>query len=73
MEQVILYVQGMSCGHCVRSIEGSVGQLKGVELVKVHLAEGKVEVAFDANTVSLKEIKEVIEDQGYDVEQEQPV
>jgi copper chaperone len=68
MQQVTLNVEGMSCGHCVNSIEGNVGELKGVEAVKVHLDTGKVDVTFDSNVVSLKEITDVIEDQGYDVE-----
>ncbi len=29
MEKVTLCVQGMSCGYCVKAIEGSVGELKG--------------------------------------------
>ncbi|WP_121614284.1 copper chaperone CopZ [Mesobacillus foraminis] len=65
MQKVTLNVQGMSCGHCVNSIEGNVGELNGVESVKVHLAEGKVDVTFDSNSVGLKEITDVIEDQGY--------
>lgn len=68
MKQVKLNVQGMSCGHCINSIEGNVGKLKGVESVKVHLNEGKVDVTFDSNVVSVKEITDVIEEQGYDVE-----
>ncbi|HWO74346.1 MAG TPA: copper chaperone CopZ [Bacillus sp. (in: firmicutes)] len=71
MNQTTLNVKGMSCGHCIRSIEGNVGKLNGVESVKVNLSEGKVDLTFDPNTVSLIEIKEVIEDQGYDIE-EQP-
>lgn len=67
MEQITLQVQGMSCGHCVNSIEGSVGELKGVKSVKVHLDKGTVEIEFDSNSVSLETIKEEIEDQGYDV------
>lgn len=67
MQQLTLTVQGMSCGHCVNSIEGNVGDLNGVESVKVHLTEGKVDVTFDSNIVSLQDITEVIEDQGYDV------
>lgn len=67
MEQVTLRVQGMSCGHCVNSIEGNVGKLNGVQSVKVHLADGKVDVAFDANAISLEQITEVIEEQGYDI------
>lgn len=67
MSQVTLTVKGMSCGHCVQAVETSVGKLNGVEAVKVHLEEGKVDVNFDPNTVSLQQIEDTIEDQGYDV------
>jgi len=67
MKKVTLNVEGMSCAHCVNSIEGTVGEMSGVESVKVHLADGKVDVTFDSNEVSLKEITNGIEDQGYDV------
>ncbi|WP_226668076.1 copper chaperone CopZ [Metabacillus litoralis] len=67
MEKTMLVVEGMSCGHCVKSIEGSVGDLVGVSNVEVLLSEGKVNVEYDTTSVSLVEIKEVIEDQGYGV------
>ncbi|MEK4083551.1 copper chaperone CopZ [Psychrobacillus sp. FSL K6-1415] len=68
MENVTLNVSGMSCGHCVNSIEGSVGKLDGVNEVKVHLESGKVDVVFDQEKLNLSKIKETIDDQGYDVE-----
>jgi copper chaperone len=68
MENVTLNVSGMSCGHCVKAIEGSVGELTGVESVKVHLETGKVDVEFNPSDVTLSKIKETIDDQGYDVE-----
>ncbi|MGE7601557.1 copper chaperone CopZ [Peribacillus sp. NPDC097675] len=68
MEKVTLNVSGMSCGHCVNAVESNVGKLTGVESVKVQLESGKVEVNFDKEKVSLEEIKETIDDQGYDVE-----
>ncbi|MFT4412888.1 copper chaperone CopZ [Fredinandcohnia humi] len=68
MEKVTLNVQGMSCGHCVNSVEGSVGALAGVSKVAVNLGEGKVDVEYDPSQVSLEQIKETIDDQGYDVE-----
>ncbi|MGE7880620.1 copper chaperone CopZ [Bacillus sp. NPDC094077] len=68
MEQLTLKVEGMSCGHCVNSIEGSVKELNGVEQVKVQLAEGTVEVTIDSSVVTLKDIVAVIEDQGYDIQ-----
>ncbi|MFE8703092.1 copper chaperone CopZ [Cytobacillus sp. FJAT-54145] len=67
MEKVTLNVGGMSCGHCVNAVEGSVGKLNGVSSVKVNLAEGTVDVEFDSATTSLEAIKETIDDQGYDV------
>jgi len=68
MESVILNVQGMSCGHCVKAVEESVGELEGINQVIVKLDEAKVEVTFNESQLSIDKIKETIEDQGYDVE-----
>ncbi|WHX48367.1 copper chaperone CopZ [Paenibacillus woosongensis] len=68
MEQTTLHVKGMSCGHCINSIEDNVGKMNGVESVKVNLNEGTVAVSFDPKAVSLKEIKAVIDEQGYEVD-----
>ncbi|OLS37071.1 copper resistance protein CopZ [Alkalihalophilus pseudofirmus] len=67
MAHETLTVKGMSCGHCVSSVEGSVGELSGVQSVKVALDKGQVEVSYNENELNLGKIKEVIEDQGYDV------
>ncbi|MFT8320625.1 MAG: copper chaperone CopZ [Bacillus sp. (in: firmicutes)] len=67
MEQITLKVDGMSCGHCVKAVESSVGELSGVSTVKVNLEEGLVDVAFDEKEVNLDAIKETIDEQGYDV------
>lgn len=48
---------GMSCGYCVNSIEGSVGELDGVETVKVHLQDGKVNVTFNTEKVNVTDIR----------------
>ncbi|MFO1443812.1 copper chaperone CopZ [Bacillus sp. Bva_UNVM-123] len=67
MEKATLKVAGMSCGHCVKAVEGSVGELRGVASVQVHLNNGTVDVEYNASEVSLDKIKETIDDQGYDV------
>lgn len=67
MEKVTLNVQGMSCGHCVKAVEGSVGSLSGVRSVTVNLKAAAVNVEFDNQKVTLDKIKETIDDQGYDV------
>lgn len=63
----IVKVQGMSCNHCVGSIEGSVGNLTGVSSVKVDLGSGEVSVVYDNQETTLNQIKETIEEQGYDI------
>lgn len=65
MQNVTLKVEGMSCGHCVNSVEGALRELgaKG----NVDLSSGKVVVEFDESKLSLDAIKEAIEEQGYSV------
>jgi copper chaperone len=65
MQTVTLKVEGMSCGHCVNSVEGAVKNLGASG--KVDLSAGSVEVKFDDSKVTLAAIKDAIEEQGYDV------
>jgi copper chaperone len=68
MEKITLNVQGMSCDHCVKAVEGSVNELNGVSSVKVNLKAKTVDVEYNNQEVTLDKIKETIDDQGYDVE-----
>ena len=61
MKNVTLQVKGMSCGHCVNSVEGAVKNVGAS--AKVDLAGNSVAVSYDESKVSLEAIK----DQGYDV------
>lgn len=62
-----LNVNGMSCEHCVKAVKGAVGSLNGVDSVNVDLQGKKVTVEFDSEKVAATQIKDAIEDQGYDV------
>ncbi|WP_188206617.1 copper chaperone CopZ [Alkalibacillus aidingensis] len=65
--ELTLNVQGMSCGHCKQAVQGALKELDGVASVEVHLDSGKVDVTFDEDTIGKEEMKEAIEEQGYDV------
>jgi copper chaperone len=67
MEKQILTVEGMSCGHCKNAVETAVRALAGVSSAHVDLAAKQLTVEFDAAAVSLSQIKEAVEEQGYDV------
>lgn len=65
MKNITLQVEGMSCQHCVNSIEGALKEIGAVG--KVDLKNDSVEVSFDENQISVDRIKETIEEQGYEV------
>jgi copper chaperone len=65
MKQITLNVQGMSCGHCVNSVEGALKQLGAQG--KADLASNTVSITFSEADLSVEQIKEAIEEQGYDV------
>jgi len=68
MEKTVLNVEGMSCNHCVSSIQKAVGAIEGVTNVAVDLESKTVTVEYEKEKVGLADIKEEIEDQGYDVQ-----
>lgn len=63
MKKKIL-IEGMSCGHCVSHIEEALGRINGVSNIKVNLEEKYAIVYTDVKSELLKE---VIEEEGYDV------
>jgi len=65
MATVTLNVEGMSCGHCVNSVEGAMKELGATG--QVDLANKQVTVTYDESQITLDAVKEAIEDQGYDV------
>lgn len=64
--ETILKVEGMTCGHCKKAVEGAVSELEGVKSATVDLEAANVTVDHE-ETVSVDAMKEAIEEQGYDV------
>lgn len=67
MATLTLNVKGMSCGHCVKAVEGALNELNGVERALVDLQAGTVTVDYQENAVTLDQLKEAIEEAGYEV------
>jgi copper chaperone len=65
MQQVTLQVNGMSCQHCVNSVEKALKEIGASG--QVDLKANSVKVEYDENKLSLDTVKEAIEEQGYDV------
>lgn len=67
MAQIQLNVKGMTCGHCKSSVTGALEELEGVKSVQVDLEGGKASVDYDDSKVNVEQMKEAVEEQGYDV------
>jgi copper chaperone len=65
MASITFQVQGMSCNHCVKSVEGALQEVGATG--KVDLAQGTVTVQYEESKLSPAALKEAIEEQGYDV------
>ena len=60
-------ITGMTCAACATRIEKGLNKLVGVSSANVNLADGLVDVVFDEMQISLDQVKDTIDDQGYDV------
>ncbi|MBF6330670.1 heavy-metal-associated domain-containing protein [Nocardia transvalensis] len=59
-------VTGMTCGHCVASVQTEIGKIDGVTGVEVDLGTGRVQVE-SAAPISDAEVVAAIDEAGYEV------
>ena len=59
-----IIIKGMSCSHCVNHVREALSELKDSQKVEVNLEQKYAIVETSSHD---EEIKEKIEDQGYDV------
>ncbi|GGL43030.1 heavy-metal-associated domain-containing protein [Nocardia jinanensis] len=59
-------VTGMTCGHCVQSVQTEIGKIDGVTSVDVDLASGRVVVAGRA-PISDADIAAAVDEAGYEI------
>lgn len=63
MKPLHLKIEGMTCEHCVRAVDGRLRRTDGVEVGTVSV--GSADLAYDPAKVSLHDIEEAIADEGY--------
>jgi copper ion binding protein len=61
-----IYIEGMSCGHCVKHVEEALKELSEVKSVKVSLEDKVADVELTQDIADEK-IKAAIDDAGYEV------
>ncbi|KAH9795529.1 Copper-transporting ATPase RAN1 [Citrus sinensis] len=68
MRRIQVGVTGMTCAACSNSVEGALMGLKGVAKASVALLQNKADVVFDPDLVKDEDIKNAIEDAGFEAE-----
>ncbi|MGD9728016.1 MAG: heavy-metal-associated domain-containing protein [Nitrospiraceae bacterium] len=63
MERLVIVIDGMSCGHCVRQVGNALRRLDGVQIEDVRVGEALV--SYDPVSISEREIEQAIHDLGY--------
>ncbi|HEX5970538.1 MAG TPA: heavy-metal-associated domain-containing protein [Gemmatimonadaceae bacterium] len=63
METLHLTIEGMTCSHCVRAVEGRLKQTPGVEVQDVKI--GSADLRYDPARTNVDDIAEAIADEGY--------
>ena len=61
-----IFIEGMSCGHCSKRVEGTLKVIKGVKSVSISLEDKKAEVTLKTD-VDNEVLKKSIEDIGFEV------
>lgn len=64
VKEIVLKIEGMSCGHCTSAVEKALREVNGVVEVKVDLAKKEAVVTGSADYT---ELVTAIEDTGFTV------
>lgn len=62
-----LSVPDVSCEHCVKTIDGALGSVQGVQAVKTDIPTKTVQLSYDPGQVSMEKIELALDDAGYTV------
>ena len=65
MERLTLNIDGMTCGHCVRSVSNALEELDGVTVEQVQV--GQATVSYDPSAATRDRIAQAVTEEGYTV------
>ncbi|MGZ3539142.1 MAG: copper ion binding protein, partial [Thermodesulfobacteriota bacterium] len=67
VEKVLLPIQGMTCASCVNKVQKALSSVKGVVHTDVNFATERASVEYIPEEVSIRDLKKVVEEAGYEV------
>jgi Cu+-exporting ATPase len=70
-DSIILQIGGMHCTGCSSAVEKSLSKREGILQATVNLSTEKAYVDFNSSVISVDDIKQAVEDAGYEVLEQQ--
>ncbi len=67
MSQITLNVPDISCAHCEKTILSVLREQPGVNAVQVSIPAKTVLLDYDEQALSLEQVKELLDEEGYPV------
>lgn len=67
MTNVVLQVPDISCGHCAKTITEALEHKPGVNTVRVDIPTKAVYLGYDEGVLSLDEVNQALDEEGYEV------
>jgi len=63
MRQATLYIEGMSCGHCLNAVNRALHAVPGVTIDAVRI--GRADVRYDETVTQPSDLETAVADAGY--------
>ncbi len=63
MRQATLYIEGMSCGHCLNAVNRALSAVPGVLIDAIRI--GRAEVSYNENTTGPSQLEAAVSAAGY--------
>ncbi|MBU4216596.1 heavy metal translocating P-type ATPase [Candidatus Parcubacteria bacterium] len=70
MKKIIIKITGMTCASCALNNEKTLGSTKGIISANVNFANKKATIIYDDNILNQTQVKKIIINNGYNVEEE---
>ncbi|MGH7739265.1 MAG: heavy-metal-associated domain-containing protein [bacterium] len=64
MQKAIFNIKGMTCGHCVQTVQSALDQLEGVQETHVSLADQQAVLLYEGS-LKTQEILDAVVEAGY--------
>ena len=64
-----LKVSGMTCNHCVQSVQTALQEVGGVRTARVDLQQGRAVVDYDEGSTNPRDLAGAVADAGYQAEE----